>query len=80
MTGIVSFIRSVILFALGLALAGTLLEATGWVGREAVHAHQKGGISFRWLNRQLVGSGVKLEKKSSGNQVRRSNYSPPDHL
>lgn len=54
MVGIVSFIRSVILFAIGLALAGTLVEATGWVGREAVHAHQHGGISFRWLNHQLL--------------------------
>jgi hypothetical protein len=55
MSGVIQFIRSMILFAIGLALAGTLLEATGWVGREAVHAHRKGGISFRWLNRQLVG-------------------------
>lgn len=55
MSGVIQFIRNVILIAIGLALAGTLLEATGWVGREAVRAHQKGGISFRWLNRQLVG-------------------------
>ncbi len=55
MSGIVSFIRSVIMFAIGLALVGTLAESTGWVGREAVRAHQHGGISFRWMNRQLVG-------------------------
>ncbi len=52
MSSVIQFIRCVIMFAIGLALAGTLLEATGWVGREAVHAHQKGGISFRWLNNQ----------------------------
>jgi hypothetical protein len=55
MSGVIQFIRGVILFAIGLALAGTLLEATGWVGREAVQAHQRGGISFRWLNHQLTG-------------------------
>jgi hypothetical protein len=56
MVGVIQFIRSVIFFAVGLALAGTLLEATGWVGREAVHSHQKGGVSFRWLNNQLFKS------------------------
>ena len=55
MSGIISFIRAVIMFAIGLALVGTLAESTGWVGREAVREHQHGGISFRWLNRQLIG-------------------------
>lgn len=55
MPGIISFIRSIIIFAIGLALAGTLAEATGWIGREAVHVHQHGGISFKWLNQQLIG-------------------------
>lgn len=55
MVGVIQFIRTVILFAIGLALAGTLLEATGIVGRKAVSAHQRGGISFRWLNKQLLG-------------------------
>jgi hypothetical protein len=40
-----------------LGAAGTLVEATGIVGREAAKAHQQGGISFRWLNNQLVGGG-----------------------
>lgn len=40
-----------------LGAAGTLVEATGIVGREAAKAHQHGGISFKWLNRQLVGGG-----------------------
>jgi hypothetical protein len=52
-------------FAIGLALVGTLAEATGWIGREAVHAHQKGGISFRWLNQQLLGSTLKAPSPSA---------------
>jgi len=42
-----------------LGVAGTLVEATGIVGREAAKAHQHGGVSFRWLNGQLVGNGSK---------------------
>lgn len=56
MFGVVQFIRSVVIFAIVLGMAGTLAEATGCVGREAVIAHRQGGISFRWLNQQLVGS------------------------
>lgn len=55
MLGIVQFVRSVVIFAIALAIAGTLVEATGCVGREAALAHRRGGISFVWLNRQLVG-------------------------
>jgi hypothetical protein len=55
MSSIVQFIRSLILVALLLGAAGTLAEATGFVGKEAAKAHQHGGMSFRWLNRQLVG-------------------------
>jgi hypothetical protein len=57
MMGIVQFIRSLLLVAVLLGAAGTLVEATGIVGREAAKAHQHGGMSFRWLNQQLVGSG-----------------------
>lgn len=56
MNGVVQFIRSIFLLAIALGVAGTLVEATGFVGREAVKAHQHGGISFRWLNHQLVGN------------------------
>ena len=56
MNGIVQFIRSVVLAAIVLGAAGTLVEATGIVGREAAKAHQHGGMSFKWLNQQLVGS------------------------
>ena len=55
--GVVQFIRSLVLVAIMLGTAGTLVEATGCLGREATKAHQHGGVSFKWLNRQLVGSG-----------------------
>ncbi len=55
MLGIVQFVRSVVIFAIALGIAGTLVEATGCVGHEAAKAHLHGGISFGWLNRQLVG-------------------------
>ena len=55
MYGVIQFIRSLLLVAVMLGAAGTLVEATGIVGREAAKAHQHGGMSFRWLNRQLVG-------------------------
>lgn len=57
MIGVVQFMRSLLLAAVLLGAAGTLVEATGIVGREAAKAHQRGGISFKWLNQQLVGSG-----------------------
>ena len=53
MSGLVNFMRSVVFMAMCLAAAGTLAESTGCMGREAVKAHQTGGISFRWLNNQL---------------------------
>ncbi len=57
MMGVVQFMRSLLLAAVLLGAAGTLVEATGIVGREAAKAHQRGGISFKWLNQQLVGGG-----------------------
>ena len=57
MNGVVQFIRSLLYVAIMLGAAGTLVEATGIVGREAAKAHQRGGMSFRWLNHQLVGGG-----------------------
>ena len=57
MSGVVQFIRSLVFIALMLGAAGTLAEATGFVGREAVKAHRHGGMSFKWLNQQLVGRG-----------------------
>ena len=55
MMGVVQFIRSLIFVAILLGAAGTLVEVTGIVGREAAKAHQHGGVSFKWLNQQLVG-------------------------
>jgi len=57
MNGIVQFLRGLVMAALLLDAAGTLVEATGIVGREAAKAHQRGGIKFKWLNQQLVGGG-----------------------
>ena len=54
MGGVVQFVRNVFFIAIVLGIAGTLVEATGCVGREAAKAHERGGISFRWLNQQLV--------------------------
>lgn len=59
MLGVVRFVRSVFLLAIMLGIAGTLFETTGCIGKEAVKAHQQGGVSFKWLNHQLVGSGKK---------------------
>ena len=61
MGGVVQFVRSVVLLAIVLGIAGTLVEATGCVGREdtgcvgreAAIAHRRGGIFFKWLNQQL---------------------------
>lgn len=55
MNAVVQFIRSIVILALTLGLAGTLIETTGLVGRAALKAHQHGGVSFKWLNQQLVG-------------------------
>ena len=57
MNGVVQFIRGLLLVAILLGAAGTLVKATGIVGREAAKAHQHGGMSFKWLNQQLVGNG-----------------------
>ncbi len=57
MNGIIQFIRSLVFIALMLGAAGTLVEATGLIGREAAKAHQHGGMSFKWMNQQLVGGG-----------------------
>ncbi len=63
MSGVVRFIQSLVMLALMLGAAGTLVETTGIVGREAVKAHQHGGIKFKWLNQQLVGNGVRRNTK-----------------
>ncbi len=57
MVGVVQFMRGLVMAALLMGAAGTLVEATGLVGREAAKAHQHGGIKFKWLNQQLVGGG-----------------------
>lgn len=54
MNGVVQFIRSILILAIALGVAGTLVEATGCVGREAAKAHQHDGITLKWLNQQLI--------------------------
>lgn len=54
MNGVIQFIRSLFIYALMLAVAGTLGEATGLMGKEAAKAYRHGGVSFVWLNNQLI--------------------------
>ncbi len=53
MNGVIQFIKSVLVLAFLFGAAGTLVEATGCVGQEAVKAHRHGGVSIRWLNQQF---------------------------
>ncbi|NJM09529.1 MAG: hypothetical protein HC883_01115 [Bdellovibrionaceae bacterium] len=55
MIGPVRFVFSVMWFAIGLATLGTLKDCTMVMAGNAVEAHQHGGISYGWWNRQLVG-------------------------
>lgn len=59
MNGVVQFMQSLVYVALMMGAAGTLVEATGCVGREAAKAHQHGGVSLKWINQQLVGNSSK---------------------
>jgi len=55
MRGPFHFIFTIIWFAIGLGVAGTLKDCTATMGKEAANAHRLGGISYSWWNRQLVG-------------------------
>lgn len=50
MQSIVNFIKTVITIAFVLGASGALIEATGFVGKEAIKAHLQGGVSLKWLN------------------------------
>lgn len=63
MNAVIQLIRSLIMVAMLLGAAGTLVEATGLVGRAAVKSHQHGGISIKWLNQQLVGDDKKVKRE-----------------
>jgi|JI10StandDraft_1071094.scaffolds.fasta_scaffold22411_8 hypothetical protein len=54
MIGVVQFVRGVFILAITLGFAGTLVEATGCLSKEAAKSYQRGGISFRYLNQQLI--------------------------
>ena len=55
MRGPIQFVFVVIWFAIGLAMVGTLKDCTGSMAKEAATATKRGGISYGWWNRQLVG-------------------------
>lgn len=55
MIGPIRFVFTIIWFAIGLSMVGTLKDCTNAMGKEAVKAHQHGGISYRKWNRQLLG-------------------------
>lgn len=54
MNAVIQFVRAIFIYAFMLAAAGTLGEATGLMGKEAAKAYRHGGISFVWLNKQLI--------------------------
>lgn len=54
LSGVIQFIRSIILNAITIGVIDNLVETIGCVGRDAVKAHQRGGISIKWLNLQLM--------------------------
>ena len=55
MQGPIRFVFTIIWFAIGLGIAGTLKDCTATMARHAAIAHKHGGISYGWWNRQLVG-------------------------
>lgn len=62
MLGPIRFVFVIIWFAIGLGIAGTLKDCTAIMGKEAAIAHKRGGISYGWWNRQLVGDGADKKK------------------
>ncbi len=54
MTGPFRFVFTIIWFAIGLAMVGTLKDCTATMAGEAVKA-QGQAISHGWWNRQLIG-------------------------
>lgn len=53
MIGPIRFVFTIIWFAIGLAMVGTLKDCTASMGKEAAIAHKRGGISYSWWNRKL---------------------------
>ncbi len=54
MSGPIKFIKAIIWIAIACLATGTLMEAKNSIGKEAVRAHKKGGVSFKELNNMLV--------------------------
>ena len=53
MFGPIRFVFTIIWFAIGLSIVGTLKDCTASMGKEAVKVHQHGGISFKKWNDRL---------------------------
>lgn len=53
MTGPIKFVFTVIWFAVGLGMIGSLKECTAIMGKEAAIATKHGGISYGKWNREL---------------------------
>ncbi|MBL7555945.1 MAG: hypothetical protein JNM24_09005 [Bdellovibrionaceae bacterium] len=50
MAGAIKLIKFIIWFSLALGATDTLFEATEYLGKEAVKAHQKGGVKFKHID------------------------------
>ena len=57
MSGPVRFVFSIIWFAIGLNMIGTLQECTASMGHEAAKAQQRDTISYGKWNRELLRGG-----------------------
>lgn len=55
MFGVIQFIKSVLKFAIFLALTGNLIDVTHVLLNSSAKAHQHRGISFKKMNQMLVG-------------------------
>ena len=54
MSGPIRFVFSIIWFAIGLSMIGTLQECTASMGRQAATAQKQDGISYGQWNRELL--------------------------
>lgn len=55
MIGPIRFVFTVLWFAIGLAMVGTLKDCTATMMGRAAHAQRHEVISCQWWNKQLVG-------------------------
>ncbi len=72
MDGVVKFYALVLKIALGLALAGTLKEATLAMAHRAAHAQQNEMISYSKFTHMLIGPSPKRVPPYSAPRLRKS--------